>query len=412
MSRHKLVLPTAAEADALALQNTGQASAPLQQAAALLDPGQLSQLLQRPAKATHVRIKPGHSVVIAHLSQDRTGQSLAGWTMVTVDENKWRKAAVKAEVSETALTTHHKGGPWLFSGDILGDPALAKELAETADIRHLHSDQQVLRYNPRRRAVFTLGSGKQRQVLRVASTSLKSLAESSHHWRAAGIPVGAVRLVGHRGTAALSPFWGVGDLSFYPHLPAAETAGAALAALHQYNRETIQQPSRDTNGTRPTPPAPNSLQAASQLGIIAPWAAQQAHRLSEKLEAFWDQHVEKPAWDQIAQIHGDFSPDQVLLAAPGSHKIRLIDFDRSAPGDPMQDLGSWAAACRRLNQPDLLHALLRGYSQNAPVIPDRLRYWEAWAHLLGAGDFFRRRATDWPAKTHHALTCAEEALIP
>jgi aminoglycoside phosphotransferase (APT) family kinase protein len=40
-------------------------------------------------------------------------------------------------------------------------------------------------------------------------------------------------------------------------------------------------------------------------------------------------------------VHGDFSPDQVLV---GDSEVRLIDFDRAGAGTVEADLGSFAAA--------------------------------------------------------------------
>jgi aminoglycoside phosphotransferase (APT) family kinase protein len=40
-------------------------------------------------------------------------------------------------------------------------------------------------------------------------------------------------------------------------------------------------------------------------------------------------------------VHGDFSPDQVLV---GDSEVRLIDFDRAGTGTVEADLGSFAAA--------------------------------------------------------------------
>jgi aminoglycoside phosphotransferase (APT) family kinase protein len=45
-------------------------------------------------------------------------------------------------------------------------------------------------------------------------------------------------------------------------------------------------------------------------------------------------------------LHGDFTPDQVLLH--GRKRLTFIDFDWMAKGDPALDLGSFCGALRQL----------------------------------------------------------------
>src|SRR5699024_8494149 len=178
-----------------------------------------------------------------------------------------------------------------------------------------------------------------------------------------------------RSTAVIATMWGVSDLHSSPHPPAAVTAGAALAALH------AAPPRRSAAGC--AHPAPRG--AAAGLAQVAPWAKQRACDLAERL----GQRLAPLSGSTPAEIHGDLSPDQVVLAANGSHKIRLIDLDRAGRGHPMRDLGSWVAACRRTEQTQLMDAFLAGYAEHTPFEPDDMHAWEAYAHLAGAADFFR-----------------------
>lgn len=378
---------TASAADALAAQASG-----LERAGELLDSAALSGLLGRQVRITHVRSKPDRSLLVAHT--DSGGE--AGWTMLTVDPVKYHNAQERAEDFGRRIQVHSTAGPHLFSGSVWTDPQLAKELAEARAALGEDVAWQILRYNPRRRVVASLRSGSSQKVVRVLATGADHLLQTTRHWRGLGLPISNVSALGQRSTAAIAPMWGVSDLHRSPHHPAAATAGAAVAALHA-------APPRRSSATC-APADPRS--AAAGLAQVAPWAQQRASTLAERLM----QRLAPMHGNTAAEIHGDLSPDQVVLAAGGSHKIRLIDLDRAGCGHPMRDLGSWVAACRRAQQTELIDAFLAGYTELAPLDPDDTDAWEAYAHLAGAADFFRHREPDWPAHTIHALDLAEEAL--
>ncbi|NNV10081.1 hypothetical protein ETC03_28490, partial [Geobacillus sp. MMMUD3] len=62
-------------------------------------------------------------------------------------------------------------------------------------------------------------------------------------------------------------------------------------------------------------------------------------------------------------IHGDLSPDQVLV---GDGDLRIIDLDRAGVGLTGMDLGRWTAACRLREDghgPGLEAGFLRGYDR-------------------------------------------------
>lgn len=378
---------TVSAADELAAQASG-----LERAGELLNPDALSELLGRQVVITHVRSKPQRSLVVAHT--DLHGE--AGWTMLTTDAVKYHNAQERAADFGSNIQVHSTAGAYLFSGSVWTDPQLAKELAEARASLGADVTWQMLRYNPRRRVVAAVRSGASAKVVRVLASGAEHLLETTQHWRSLGLPVSNVSALGQRSTATVAPLWGVGDLHRSPHSPAAATAGAAVAALHAAPPRTswASCSHADPQG------------AAAGLAQVAPWAQQRAATLADRLVT----RLALLGHGCVAEIHGDLSPDQVVLAAPGSHKIRLIDLDRAGCGHPMRDLGSWVAACRRNQQPELIDAFLTGYTEHASLKSNDMDAWEAYAHLSGAADFFRHREPDWPARTTRALDLTEEAL--
>lgn len=384
--------PSAAEADALAAESAG-----LSRAIDIIDPGTLSELLERSVTITHARLKPGRSVVVAHT--DAHGSH--GWTTLTSDPDKFRKAQQRAADAGDQITVHQQSaGTYLFSGSIWSDPPLAKELAEAAQTLDRREggpvSWEILRYNPRRRVVAAVDVGKAVKVVRVLPGSARHLLRTAGRWRQLGLPVTTVRPLGRRGSAVITPLWGYSDLSRTPYEPAAVSTGAAVSRLHAAPRR----------GRGRNLPQADPRQAAAALGRVAPWLAGRAEQLALRCAA----RMAPAVSSATAEIHGDLSPDQVLMAAENSHKIRIIDLDRAGGGHPMRDIGSWTATCRHSGHTSLIDAFLSGYHAHALLNQGQLNVWESYAHLSRATDFFRHREPDWPAHTINALNLAEEAL--
>ncbi|WP_161634788.1 MULTISPECIES: phosphotransferase family protein [Nesterenkonia] len=382
----------------------------------LLDSAELSAVLGQQATISRVRIKPGHSVVAAFT----TAESESGWAMLTLDPDKLGKARHRAQDDAGAareglpFLVHAQHQPYLFSGSLWSDPVLAKDLQGAR--RALNQEScgnhgpgekrepgtiqpwKILRHNPRRRVVAVVppAGGRGEKVLRVASRGTTGTAlATARRWRDLGLPLVNSTPVGSRGTALWAPLWGWADLSSQPYGPATVSAGEALGTLH-----------RLTLVSRRTPLPTDTVTAAASIALIAPWLGPQAHALAERIQdRFSDMGP-----SLTAELHGDLSPDQVVLAAPGSHKIRLIDFDRATTGDPMRDLGSWAAACRRLHRNILIEDFQTGYLSRRAADPARAAVWEAYAQLHAAPDPFRVRDPRWPDLIQRTLTLGEEAL--
>ena len=449
------VLPSLDILTAGSAPETDPASADRQAAAAtglpytktLLDSAALSELLGRKVIITHVRIKPGHSVVVSHRDAETTSGHAAGsrhtakpspdaagasarsrrgrrrpaslpetgwgWTSVSDDADKFAKALRRAEQAEQPLTVHEDSSPYLASGSVWTDRVLAKELRAVWEQLGDQAQWEILRYNPRRRVVAAVTRPDQegatlRHVVRVSACDLSGLLEAVGRWRRLGAPLTNMRAVGERGTATMTPLWGFGDLLSNPCPAAARTAGMVIAEVHSRGRELTEAPAHAEEDA-PTP-SPQRLAAAppketaGNVAQFAPWLAERANTLAETIQ----ERLE--AEDDETELHGDLSPDQVLIAAPQSHKIRIIDLDRTGRGPAMRDVGSWMAACRQSALPELSEAFLTGYATVAAMDRRAMHTWEAAAHLAAALDDFRHREPDWPAGVTRRIELAETAV--
>ncbi|MGX9348649.1 phosphotransferase [Microbacterium sp. KNMS] len=110
-------------------------------------------------------------------------------------------------------------------------------------------------------------------------------------------------------------------------------------------------------------------------------------------------------------VHGDCSIDQVIVGRDG--RPWLIDLDRAGEGDPLSDLGSWAAdaiargesACRAGA------ALVAGYREAGGAVDEAALLAHTAAGLLRrAAEPFRARAADWDAEVAH-LVAESERLV-
>lgn len=394
-------VPGAAEADAHLI-----GLARLEGAERLFSDAALSQAVGRPVTATHLRLKPGQSVTVAWQSagagSDGAGPAEHGWAQVTADSDKIRKTLSRAEKAHCPdqVTVHELPGSVLLIGSVWTDPKLAVELHRAhrrqAQARGTDEPWQVLRYNPGRRLVARSGP----DVLRVHTAPLDGptgMVQTVRRWRSWDLPVLPLRSLGGHGTAAASPFWGSGDALELPHQDTARAAGELIGRLHS------RRASRS-----PLPAAPLRVRSAAEsLAESAPWLAEAARALATRLEPLLLQDLsDSPA----VELHGDLSPDQLLVAEPGSTDVKLIDVDRAGTGPAARDVGSWLATCRRHRLPELNQGFLAGYSAHAPSPSAALAAWESYAHLLAALDPLRHREPDWPAQVTERLLWAQDAL--
>ena len=423
----------------------------------LIDSARLSELLGRPVRASRLRHKAGLSTTAALF--DPTAEQPPGWVQVTHPEhqdklsNALRRAGVRGQqvhlraVPESVAPGRLK----LAWGGFDTDPRLQSGL-DTVRVAHPDLPEavqdgrlSVLRYNPHRRLVLHRPmTGCQSLVLRVTAHRQRFVQRNLAALTAAGVPlVSPLATHGLERTRRVSvwPWFGVGDLhhrSMTGGAPAdgavradiaapaeiaalAHEAGAALAGVHHTAgltvadstepRKELQRLRRDL--THCDPAAGERMDAANQrvLGLIdeRPWAR--------------------------GTLHGDFSADQVLVAAPGADgdRIALTDFDRISSGPLARDLGSFAAhellsssvsgagpavaESSLIGELPMTAALLEGYaaSGRGRQTPDGiaepdLRTWTAHALLLRVLDPFRDAEPEWVGLIHQRLDQIEEIL--
>ncbi|SJN24943.1 hypothetical protein FM125_05435 [Micrococcus lylae] len=375
----------------------------------------LSRIIGRRVQAVHERVKPGRSIVVSWraLGADGTepldaplAEAGHGWLMLTRDQDKADSALRRAErIGRADHVRVHRwdGDATVLWGSLWTDPALAVPLdrarAALAE-RRPDAAWTVLRHNPRRRAVVRVGD----EVVRIHARRLDEpggMVATVARWAAAGVPVVPLEPVGTKGTAASSPFWGAGDLQAVPVASAAEAAGEAVAAVHAL-------PAAGS----PLPPfVPDAPVAAEAIASSAAWLDEVVRDAAAHLQPLLEASC---AQDPAVELHGDWSPDQVLsAAADGTGGVRIIDVDRARTGPAAVDLGSWNAACRREELPALAdahaagHARVHGEADRVTVLA-----WEAYAHLAAAVDPLRRRHADWAEqltdRVVHLRACLRE----
>jgi aminoglycoside phosphotransferase (APT) family kinase protein len=186
-----------------------------------------------------------------------------------------------------------------------------------------------------------------------------------------------------------------------------ERVGVALSELH----------SQSAAGLRCKPPGDRGAsleKRAAWVAAVCEDVARPAKALAARLA---DGLVQQAP--ELCAIHGDFSPAQVLLngAAPA-----IIDLDAAGRGDPVADLGSFAAHLERQaldgKLPRVLvelfrKSLLTGYESHGGsqvVDPARLRLWTAVELLRRAPGAFRRRRDGWRAHVAALIAQAEKVL--
>ena len=147
---------------------------------------------------------------------------------------------------------------------------------------------------------------------------------------------------------------------------------------------------------------------ATLLPALGPSAAKLADRIRRQLGG-------NQADGTVAQVHGDFSADQVLVSGT---EVRLIDFDRSRGGSPESDLGSFAAVEEishwRGTAVTTQHTqyLIEGYIQaGGRLRPAAVDSWAAVRFFANIVDPFRDRRPDWAGEMSRHLDRAVE-LIP
>ncbi|MGP9537345.1 phosphotransferase [Brachybacterium sp. AOP43-C2-M15] len=432
------------------------AHARLDGAASLLDPARLSTLLGREIALDRVRIKPAASVLVSYRASGSTstststsgrgavptaatgggpehagggapvpGEALAdvGWALLVASsdkrENLLRRAAKtgidvrehdrrQRGAEEPGVRAHEDlgTGPFLLSGGLDSDPRLGREIDRVLRRQPAGSAPRVLSYNPGRHAMLLLPASG--EVLRVAARPLDDMLAVGIHWRELGLPTLEQHRWRNRPRVLAGARWGSGDLAglaAHPRsMPAAARLGEIIARLHD----------ADVSG-RDLPPARIGEQVPVTTEAVAdllPQCADRIEDLSRRLRGML------PESEEQVLIHGDLSPDQVLVsvdetALPGRGRLplRVVDLDRSGLGPAGADLGSWLATCLLADVEEQASAFLEGYARRRALpAPEVLAAWTARALLAAALDPLRRYREDWLPRIERRLALAEAVL--
>lgn len=177
--------------------------------------------------------------------------------------------------------------------------------------------------------------------------------------------------------------------------------GATLARLHRLD---VVHPMRRTRACE----AQAVQQAAEAVRVLCPRLGARAGALARQVA---DALADAPM--RACLVHGDFSPDQVVVDADA---IVLIDWDNAASGDPAADLGSFIAriALDALGEnpppydPDAAGAALcAGYAEASGALPPATMVQTVAGLLRLAPEPFRKRHPAWHERIAALLDRAE-----
>lgn len=305
---------------------------------------------------------------------------------------------------------------------VLGAPHAATEL-----LRRLGLDGDdcvepvltVLRYKPERRCVVRVDAGAHRWLVKFYA----GRTAFDHAHAAAMLPGGAEYhlsplAAANAGILALAWEWVEGAPldSLPPGAASTEAAytatGAALAALHRRPPAGFRR--YDANAETAA-----LEEAAAAVSSLAPHTAPRVAVILARLCLRMADLAVPPVL-----VHGDFSPDQVIVRddGAGNYAVTLLDFDRAGAGHPAADCGALAAwlARRTLDapaaaapEPSLLDAFLAGYCAAGASLDDggALRTHTAARLFRLCPEAFRRRTDPcWLDSLERYLHAVEEAL--
>lgn len=357
----------------------------------------LGDLVGRRVDPLRVRVKPGLSMIVGWRDRAGSGDPLGrfGWAAVFADPEKVAAVRRRARHVGARLMVDEpvgRAGAVLLAGGIDSDPGVARELAHARRRLPSSAHLAVLAYNPGKRVVATVTVGPARRVVRVSAEPQDHLVAAVNRWRAFGAPVLPIRTVGRRGTAVESPWWGLGDLRRVGGAEQARRVGRVLAEVHRAS-------ARRGAESRVAPVETDELAAA------LPAERDRIARLTARVE----ERAALADRSGIGLVHGDLSPDQVLVDDLG--QIRLIDLDRATSGPAGVDLGSWLAAGDLSVRTDLVEGFLAGWGSAGMATPEStVDLWQARAVLAGASEPFRQVRPDWRAHVVESLDRAESLL--
>ncbi|WP_156761739.1 phosphotransferase [Microbacterium karelineae] len=326
-------------------------------------------------ESSYLRYKPGTSAVAGLRVGDRAAQAVA--YPVGVHE-KLAGLARRARATGDLIRVDHGLGV-----AIVAAPA-DRDLPGIRAALERHPDAETLVYKPGRRWVARCVAC--RVIVKVHTPERAAEALRAHDAVGPLLPTAEVVFRDPQGvveTRLLDGRPARGDAD-------ARATGAVIARLH-----AAPAPIADVR---------DHLPGADGIAAILPDLAPRAERLARGIASAL---AGRP---MTAPIHGDLSADQVIVAPGGAH---LIDLDRAGVGDPMADLGSWAAdeISRGVPRASAGAALREGYARAGGTVDEAALYAQTAAGLLRRGaEPFRRRDEGWRGECARLLDEAQALL--
>ena len=271
----------------------------------------------------------------------------------------------------------------------------------------------ILRYKPERRLVARIS--KDRQPLAVIRCANPDEFTKMLMGNAFGVAQGGVHLLGADGAnRTLATSWQKGR-SLCPEEGEPPTADLVRQLARQVTRihhAGYKHPIRYTIED----------EAKSLKGVINTFK----HILPEQTEWFVSlvERVEKglaSVPEHFALIHGDFSLDQVIRRENklGETRLHILDWDRSAYGNPLMDLATFQARLElqviegilpRRRADEILDTFLNTYRKKSGTSLDGLYWFTASAMLRLGAEPFRKRDPRWEQCVLQLLQRIEEIL--
>ena len=373
--------------------------------AAIADATVLSRLVAEAGEELidrgYLRYKPGTSLLAA--LRLRSGPAFA----YAVSDAARPKLAKLVDRAPQGSPLH-----WSLSdGLLLARPAADRDLPALTDTAGLAGlagaaegprEWTTLAYKPQRRWVGRpAGAGDSDPVLRAYRR--RSLPDALTGWRLAEwiadqTPVRLPRLAGRDDrSGVLAVDWLPGRpldrvLVDQPTPPRLQSVGAALAAVHS----CVCDDDRRLGAEQQTTERLRAVEAVvAELTTVLPACRPRAAGVLRSLQAT------RPLDTDVRPVHGDFSADQVIIAADGS--VGLADWDRAGWGDPAADLGSLRAS----GLPSEAYAVvLEGY-RSVRELPSALRWHAVLAGMLRLTEPLRSCQQDWRSAIAVRLTALE-----
>lgn len=396
----------------------------------LLDNQRLSDLLGEPVHVTRVRYKPHTSLLVA-FRRSRNGSFDYGWAMTRAAPGKLlrREEASRllgADVrilhpdlkSDTLVAVGGVEDDWGLQGNLtwLRDHGLERlGLHRPAGTNLLSGSTAVLRYKPGRCLVLLLQNGGTPVVVKtVAKPHAAGRPEFHELLQVNGVPIlpqlGDAELARHGITASAA--WGGGDLSALEESSGARQAGHALARIHGIPASP--------GPARPARPLFESADRLAKTRSLVAWLHPELEKPARRLEKALGRLLTERGSREVL-VHGNFSPEQVLVKAS---EVRILDLDQAHSGDPEADLGSFAAAEEAAGLGPAAAApgcaggsattfLTEGYaSAGGRFTHAGVKAWAAFRLFTGCVEPFNDRAPDWAASMDWHLRRAEELVSP